>query len=1565
MYKDIDINWDVFQYKFTGKTREVFEHLAYILFCYEFNIKTGIFRYFNQPYIETLPVKIGEECIGFQAKYYDAGTQIADKKTELKKAIDGAKTKYPEIDKFIIYTNKELSTSSKKDTVKPEYQTEIEQHGIEKNIKVEWRVKSHFEIMLMKPELELIRDYFFNPNTGIKGYLAQVNLHSQNKLDNIKSAINYRDQTIKINNNKYDILSFYESENSCLVIHGDGGTGKSGFAKDLLENETGPVIAFKATDFDVDSFAEFSRKFGEYTFEDYLKLFKDEERKICLIDSTEKVLIMNNHDTFIEFVNLLIKYKWKLIFTIRTVHKDNFINTFLHGITYQEFKMDTLLKQELKKLLQDLDLPLPEEDSYIDLICNLFYLKLYIEIAFESNSDISTIEKFIERIWTYKIKNTNHYRELDIRREKTICNITLYCAKKGIYYYEYQSDDDTEALSALKEDEIIFYDEVMRGYSLSHDIYEEIIFKHIFEDLYIKKEDSKTFFKKIGDSLVVRKNLRLWLKDKLMQETGDIKDFIIEIFYSNEISSIWQDEILVTLMGIENSQISLNFIKPLLAKDEYKLLFRAVFLLNTTCRIINNDFWNQVLTSEEQKTANLYRSTKPAGSGWGYIFNFIYECLSLIKWNTQNIMLVIECLYSWTLYNVKGIETKYAGLIALFLYEKVKTDKSLTYKFNDEKIKKINYVILSSAWEIDNELSAIIKEVISDTDFNHMHKYYDLCVQALSDVINCGNIVDSNPNLVFDFAKKYWFFKKENKYYSPRELESAYGINDSTSHDYYPSSALKTPIFRLLQSSPWETLDFIVELFNRTTLNYYNSEYAKKYDEMLIININLPNGQEIKQIASERLWLMHRGTYPNPNLLESILMALERWLLIVSKQEPKVIKTICLKLLNSQSAALTAVVVSLIEAYPEKLFHIACNLIPTKEIFILDNFRSVNENASNFMKGVVPVYKIFEDERIKTNNQDFRKKRLEEIIIEYQLNYHKQPDETLEDRNRILYRQLDMVFEKIDQLEEKYQFAYYRMDIRKLKPDTDNFIKHDGQTYVPLIAELPKSLIEIQNDTKAHSKEIFKYNDIYMWATARFEFKKDCEEYIEYENNPLIALKKAKEIWEGNINEYFYLQKYAPIYVFAVLLRDYQELISKDDFQYCEDKILNYIESSIESGNVIQAGSGFEAAIDTMPLIISNEDISDISLRKSIELLLILLLDSNKWAIQSFANKLWELDSNIALGIFYGFLELKPIYDTEVSIYNGISPIDFIKKNRHIVNKIIKNNYTMPNEFSNLNYNVLLKLNMLLSPIDETSLNITIKIGKQIWKVIFDEKYKKQDDFGRYIETEIDYITWLSKFLLGLSIEGQKTLIKAMEPYINSCENFALLLSDIISTQDKICNYDGFWNIWYNIQPIVISLCKRREERDRDISSKEYNDDLDQIVTNYLLAFRWWNEKTKSWHSLKEDNHVFFRYVSYEIGYNPSVLYAIGRVLNTVGYNYLSHGIDWLYGIINNNPHLEHKKLIVNTEYYIEEYMQRFVLEDRVNFKKKPVLRNKVIVVLNFLVNRGSTVGYMLRESIV
>lgn len=105
-YMNRPVDWKAFEYKFSTDSRPAFESLAYILFCYEFKQTYGIFRYYNQPYIETQPANTDDgHKVGFQAKYYDAGTQMSSKEQDLKDAIKGAKNKYAGIDRIIFYIN--------------------------------------------------------------------------------------------------------------------------------------------------------------------------------------------------------------------------------------------------------------------------------------------------------------------------------------------------------------------------------------------------------------------------------------------------------------------------------------------------------------------------------------------------------------------------------------------------------------------------------------------------------------------------------------------------------------------------------------------------------------------------------------------------------------------------------------------------------------------------------------------------------------------------------------------------------------------------------------------------------------------------------------------------------------------------------------------------------------------------------------------------------------------------------------------------------------------------------------------------------------------------------------------------------------------------------------------------------------------------------------------------------------------------------------------------------------------------------------------------------------------
>ena len=113
-----------------------------MLFCEEHGNEIGIFRFKNQTGIETEPIELNGEKIGFQAKFYD--TKISENKDDIIDSIKKAKRENPKISKILFYLNQEFSESTKKGKKDPEYKIEIEKLASDEKLTIEWRVLSHF-----------------------------------------------------------------------------------------------------------------------------------------------------------------------------------------------------------------------------------------------------------------------------------------------------------------------------------------------------------------------------------------------------------------------------------------------------------------------------------------------------------------------------------------------------------------------------------------------------------------------------------------------------------------------------------------------------------------------------------------------------------------------------------------------------------------------------------------------------------------------------------------------------------------------------------------------------------------------------------------------------------------------------------------------------------------------------------------------------------------------------------------------------------------------------------------------------------------------------------------------------------------------------------------------------------------------------------------------------------------------------------------------------------------------------------------------------------------------------
>ena len=138
------LNWNIFKTKFHQREQTVFESLAYMLFCYEYGITQGVFRFKNQTGIETEPIDHNGVSTGFQAKFYE--TKLSVNKADIIDSLKKAKQKNPGLKKILIYTNQEISESSLKSKKKPVYLADIEKAA--KGIKIEIDKRKKQKLMI-------------------------------------------------------------------------------------------------------------------------------------------------------------------------------------------------------------------------------------------------------------------------------------------------------------------------------------------------------------------------------------------------------------------------------------------------------------------------------------------------------------------------------------------------------------------------------------------------------------------------------------------------------------------------------------------------------------------------------------------------------------------------------------------------------------------------------------------------------------------------------------------------------------------------------------------------------------------------------------------------------------------------------------------------------------------------------------------------------------------------------------------------------------------------------------------------------------------------------------------------------------------------------------------------------------------------------------------------------------------------------------------------------------------------------------------------------------------------
>lgn len=1586
-------DWDTFKAKFSENPQKNFEWFCYLLFCAEFDKPKGVSGYRNHRYIESNPITERDEAIGWQAKFYQ--TPLSRHKAEIIRLIEGAKKDYPDITKIIFYTNKNWSQGKKRNS--PQAKLDIDQKAEDLGIRIDWdHMENFFESPFVCDDNEPIARYFFTRDRSIMNVLGELETHTGNILNPIRASIHFNDGTIKID--RKDVLRKLNDESSrVLVLSGSAGTGKTAVIKNLHEKSATEeaFYVFKATEFELRSIEDL---LGGFSFQEFVDAHANEERKTVVVDSAEKLADLKNTEPFREFLTVLNGNDWRIIFTARENYLDALNYQFFEICNVSPLKINLpLLEQEdMDSVSSEHSFNLPEDRNLLKLIRTPFYLNEYLGFYAQDGGGLD-YSRFKKKLWDQNIgKNVPS-------RSEVFLSLAFKRARSGSFFLDV--DRELSVTDELVSDGILGYEQD-RGYFITHDIYEEWALEKIISREYFGRSSHREFFENLGQALAVRRSFRNWMSEKLLLRDSEIGDFVEAVIADEEIHPFWKDETLVSVLLSDYSETLFENLGSSFLRNEQELLRRICFLLRLACKEIDKEFFNR-FGIEKPDLLELRRIlTKPRGRGWKSLVKFVYENMDAV--GTENIRFVLPVIHDWTTNFKTGETTRYSGLIALRYYRwSFEEDHRFSLIGTDEN--QMLQTIVFSASEIKDDLKQVFDEISENGWKNPGDPYYSLS-EAVLTKLEAGAICQVLPESILQLADLFWTFtpKQTSDPFSGLDtgvsIDPYFGIEDDCSTSYYPTSPYQTPIHWLLQSALQQTVDFILEFTNKTVGRFAKSDSGKH--EVEEITVCIGEDKTKKQYICDRLWCTYRGTQVSPHVLESVHMALEKFFLEAGKHvNSKILEGWLFYLLGkSESASISAVVTSIVLAYPEKTFNVVKTLFRTKEFFRYDTTRYVLDqnhkgtlSVLNFFPG--PDNNFLQKERLEACEDEHRKKRLEDLFVRYQFFRSEETcEQEAEDRQKTLWDILDGYYDELPPEERQtesdkdWRLCLARMDRRKMRPTTE---KVEGGVKIDLNPEVEPELRRRSEDAQKRISESFKYGDLQLWSHYKIENNEAYKKYEKYEKDPKLALKEVKEVisrlksitspdslsfikHEHTEDEGFYLWNYSiPANACSVLMRDFSEKLSEEEISFCKDIVLGAAASSFAMDYGHQVGDGVASAISVLPSVLGKFPEE----KKRVKTILLLTLFNPRsagiagqlfsdYAIMPVLN-LWKTGFDDAQSILSGYLLLEPEYERarknlrEENFAKGIYEVRepevverFLKENEKDMEKVV-NNELPPVELQDTRSldQFYLRNAFLLIPLEPDN-EYQKELARKIIRA-FAEKLFSND--SRHGKGKVDYRIRRDflKRLACLVLSSPKSEIESyLDPFIQDfrpSEVIADLFEEFVVEQDRLRNYDNFWEVWNLFREKMIEIC-----RDGDRSSY-----TGKIVKNFMLAHPWWKESATNWHTLKDADKTFFKEISREIGHCPSVLYSVSKLLDGIGSHYLDDGILWISDMLSENRDALATQLEQDTVYHMENSARKYIYENLQEIRERSHLKGKILVLLDFLIEEGSVIGYMLRERVV
>lgn len=1374
--------------------------------------------------------------------------------------------------------------------------------------------------------------------------------------------------------------------NQVIIVTGPAGSGKSSVAKDALE-----LLAS-----DYFTFAFRGEEFAQPHFDSTLHhaqipanaaaldaVLAAQDRKVVLVESMERLLEHGTRDAFEDLVTKASKDpSLRIILTCRDYSADLVRASFLGRVSHSVVSVPLLDDAELAEVQSSfptMAAPLAHP-GLRKLMRTPYFLDKALQVQWSIGDGFPENERAFRQVfWRQIVRAEGGAALLSPQdREHVFQEIALRRAR-SLTPYVNSSDLTSAVVDRLVADSLLVSSVERREFvAPAHDVLEDWAILEWIEHLHFATERVfNNLSNAIGGYPALRRAYRRWIAEVIDREPGLVDKLLDDALADGDTSHQFRDDTLVSLMRAPSSAELLRRRAGDLTSSPGLHLKRLIHVLRVAC--VTTPAWLPA-TLEGGSLFSI-----PDGSAWGAILDLAHRSASTVE--PKDRLLLLGLIEDWaksvTWWSHYPTGSESAVGIALALLPHLDTYR--TSSTGQRVLKVIAKVPKSDA----ASFQTLLQGKGDESGRNHTSEAFrDLILSTLEGSPAARDL----PDLVVSVAKEYLLcsegdLESRPRYYAtPLEMGTQFGLKSGLRHDFFPASAYRGPWLSLLRNHPKKAVDFLVEVFNHSIDWYANPRVPDRLEPPFEVVLSFADGSTRKQWATSPLWNLYRGTAVGPYVLQSLLMALEQWLLEFAEAYPTKLDGVLERIIReSNSACLTSVVASVATAFPQITVETLLVLLRSRESIWLDRHRLGMESQSpSVLDGLMRLGRgenqLYADERKQSDALPHRQRDLEIAITALQVGPHASRVHEILDRHRA---SLPPVAEQTEE-DRLWRISMHRMDLRDYEVLETAASGLQGQaqdetsgTMLQLQmnqSRLEQDVKEIVDNSAAKLAVMSQDLNLLMWAQHVFGGgQTDRYDPTEWRQH----LTRAKEHRPSvEPDSELDIGRNGPGIVAAVCIRDHWDEMSTLDQAWCVTAACGEVARTANDWDDTSRVQQYPMASDrscafVLSILVSKQLPDDLA--RTIRPAFVAALTHPVDEVRSYAalgvgRELWAKDASLAMRCVNAMAieaamveegweaERRRRYDEQNRLGDVQAKAAATVRERFwLADGIPDTAYGSLNVATGFGAEANERILAILSV--PVSNSVAVEAYKRAAETLvgwWNSRHdRKVDDTQRNYFLEARQSELLQRFLMRTTQESATQILRPVLAEMNrNSRELQSLMQGLISVEDVEPRTEHFWYLWGLFADGV-----------RELVTLHGVDAVDEELVRAVFLGTWWKDQTRHWKSLEGHGHHVRRLFE-DLPPSAPVLEHYVRFLYHVGEKSLPDafvGIAKKLRVANTTNSLGEQEVI----FMLEVLLQRNVYSKPLALKTDPELRTAILYLLDVLVDSGSSSAYRMRDDFV